>query len=437
MRWISLLLLLIILPVGASGIPVPDPDRERDLFEAWDQAAQAEAEVAPMAPLAGSQTREGSGQLPDGVTIRAWVERTQLLTRDVFIAQLQIIDPNSRVREVALARPQGAGFSVAETRRFRETVEMDGRARALRTFSWQITPTRAGEQVLYWPTLTLYVSGQTGSGLRYQPQPLQLTVARLPAYWPEYVPVSPEIVIENTPPEQAVVDQPEVWTFAVEGKGLTRFAVAQLLESTFINTPAVRFGSLQLTTAAAQHWPDDPRYQRIEGRISITPQAAAEQSLVLPDLTIPYLDPEQTPPGRALQQQSQQTPAVGIAQRQPETISRAPILWLAALIPLAVVVGFIARMVEQKWWLACRRRAFLQRLSRCPDDACRHAQLMQLRGGRTLPADGEITALWHQIDAAVFAAQPQLVSADLWTQLVRRLPDHWWGNDNPGKGNDA
>ena len=386
----------------------------------------------------------GQGQLPPGAEVTTTVTRLNPVQRATFMVTLTLIDRDRNLISVALHRPHGEAIVGRRIDIRQDQVETDGRRANRRVYRWAVSALQAGKVELQFARMTFNVVGSSGKDWHFTPAPRTLNVRPLPAYLPEYLPVTPGLSVTQQPLRPLEAGQPVDWVWTVRGRGLTEAGLQTILKQQLLGSPQLHIGRPEIRLAPKQAGPD-PLAQTYSVRIPLLPapqgRADGAETARLPAIRLPFVrtgDPSAatplhyaTLPGRALHWRS-----AGQAGGWQEWAR-----WLAwglvGLVLLAVSVR-IVRDLLRRWRI---RQAFAQarnRLRSAQDAPALLAILRQETGCATTGAMAEqapnprFMAALVELDAACYGNRYG-VGADadigpLREELVRWLPRPFFVN---------
>ncbi len=445
-----LLALLLSAPVAAD-IPRPDRDRDRDGL-----AEQVElGPIDPLSAIAERVSRDGAGRLPRGVIVETEVAAIEPVQRETFLVTQTILDPSRQLRGVEVHRPSGPAVDARVLEAGQDTVEIEGRRVNRRYYRWAVQALRPGEVTLEFARIEFDVVGVAQTEYAWLPVARRLEVTRLPAHWPEYLPVSSELSLTQPEVTELVAGEPGEWRFDVIGEGLSAKAIERLLRAGLTAPAGLRMDEPSIRRAPDQSPAEDkgPLADVWEVRLSLLPSteggADGNREARLPAVTVPYVDP------RAVEA-STETAAVeleytGLDERtvtwQAEPAERrlaalrAALPWAAAALLALVVAGLIGR-IALRWLRAHRdwRRARRELLTAADVDALRERlarRLAALPRPMSNPTRSELAARgapgeWIEaratLDRLRFASEPGDEDAFRAARatLAESLPPHWF-----------
>ncbi len=401
----ALLVALLSAP-AAADIPRPDRDRDRD-------GLAERVELGPIEPLPAtteSTSRDGAGRLPRGVIVETEVAAVEPLQRETFLVTQTILDPARQLRDVEVHRPAGRGIDTKLLEAGQDTVEIDGRRVNRRHYRWMSQALQPGEVTLEFQRIDFDVVGLAQSEYAWLPVARRLTVTPLPAHLPEYLPVSPELTVQDMEVSDLVAGEPGRWRFEVVGTGLSEKSLERLLAAQLVAPEGIRIDKPSIRRA-----PDQSGAQAAglfaeawEVQFSLLPAVTGDGSREarLPALRMAYIDPAAEDPGAALDYAGSEPVAVtwqaDAAERRWGAL-RAALPWLAAGMLLALVLGGLIRAGYRRW----------------------RARRDWRRAQRELLAAGDPRALRERLNAAL-ASLPQPLFNPVDRQLRERgVSDDW------------
>ena len=277
------------LPSGAD-IPRPDRDRESDRFAESVELGP----IQPLAPVEAAVSRDGAGRLPEGVIVETEVTRLEPIQRDRFVVTQTIIDPARRLRGMEVHRPEGDGLDARPLSVTEDTVEIDGRQVPRRHYRWAVQALRPGELILRFARIEFDLVGLAQSRFAWIPVARQIEAVALPPHLPEYLPLTPELSVENEGVGSLVAGEPGAWRLRVSGRGLSAEALERMLAAQLVAPSGLRLESPAIREV-------DPAGGDVElisaWQVSIpllpTAEASADgrREARLPSLRLPYLRP--------------------------------------------------------------------------------------------------------------------------------------------------
>ncbi len=219
------------------------------------------------------------------VLLRAGIEPRSPHARETVLLYLDVYDNGSLVW-APIEVPTAPGLYLRALAQSRRNDSIDGATFNVLRYAWAATPLRDGEHTLQFPLLRAH---KFGVRLRYAAPPLTFTAQAVPAYLPVHVSVgpAPELQVENLPLEN-VVNRPENWRLRVSGTGLSANGLAQMLAATLGAAPGIQFYPLDIEAE------DATRATGLAQTFHVTLpfQALQHGELELPELALPYFDPQ-------------------------------------------------------------------------------------------------------------------------------------------------
>ncbi|MFP4251603.1 MAG: hypothetical protein ACLFRM_03085 [Guyparkeria sp.] len=451
-RRTALFALLLATAVPAiADIPRPDRDRERDGF-----AERVElGPIEPLPPVAERVSRDGAGRPPRGVIVETEVSAIDPVQRESFLVTQTILDPSRQLRGVEVHRPAGAGIDAQLLEAGQDTVEMDGRRVNRRHYRWAVQALRPGEVTLEFQRIEFDVVGRAQSEYAWLPVARRLEVTRLPAHWPEYLPVTPAIRLSGAEVSDLVAGEPGEWRFTVVGEGLSAKAIEQLLHAQLTAPSGLRLDEPAIRRAPEQAAAEEmgPLADAWEVRFSILPSGEGDaeggREARLPAITLPYIDPRQireSAETAAAEPRYLQHDAQSVAWRAEPAERR----WAAIRAALPWLIGGLLALVvmlplgRAGWRWAIARRAWRQaqhELGSASDPRtlreCLNRQLAGLPSPMPAPSRVELAARgaptdWlaarSTLDRICFAGDEVDENAFQAARetLARSLPAHWF-----------
>lgn len=226
---------------------------------------------------------DGSPQMPR-VIIKQGVEPALPRVRQAAILYLDIYDDGS----LQWARPADVVVVGAHVRPLADTLSegvLEGSNYTIHRYAWAITPLRDTGVSIRFPMLDAV---KFGSHLRYDAKPLWFYVAPVPAYLPVHVPIGKPEVSMAAMPAEILLNRPVNWVLTITGSGISEEGIAKLL-STMHDDDNWNFyplttvpGLVERATSATQTF-----------KFVIPFKAVRAGVMRLPDLNLPYFDPEQ------------------------------------------------------------------------------------------------------------------------------------------------
>ncbi len=219
------------------------------------------------------------------VVLRSGVEPSTPHVRETVLLYLDVHDNGSLVW-AAVETPTAPGMHLRALVASRGEVRIDGSLFKVVRHAWAATPLHDGEHTVQFPLLR---ANRFGVRLRYAAPKLKFTAQAVPGYVPVVVPVSaaPQLHAESFP-QDIVVNRPVNWRFSVTGTGLSENGLAQILATTLGAAPGIRFYPLKIevedatrSTTLAQTF-----------RVTLPFQAQHSGNVELPEVSIPYFDPQ-------------------------------------------------------------------------------------------------------------------------------------------------
>lgn len=233
---------------------------------------------------------ESSSTIPR-VLLRSGVEPHPPQVRETVLLFLDIYDNGSLVWS-AVDPPTAPGLYLRELTASQRVASIDGTNFKVIRHAWAATPLRDGEHTLQFPLLR---ANKFGARLRYAAPQLKFSARALPAYVPVLVPVAPapELNVE-TLAQEIVVNRPVNWRFSVTGAGLSENGLAQIIATTLGAAPGLHFYPLKIEVAAAARSASHDLHDLLAQtfRVTLPFQAQSSGDLELPELSIPYFDPQ-------------------------------------------------------------------------------------------------------------------------------------------------
>lgn len=355
--------------------------------------------ITPLLPTADLVSEAGAGQLPEGVSVTTTVTPPPagILLRAPFLVTLTILDKARSLADYGLHRPHGDAFVTRRISIDQKLVTLDGRLVNRYVYRFAVTPLQPGPAVLSFAEMTFRTVGDSQTRYAFMPVARNLTIRPLPAFWPEYLPVAPDLVIQATPLPELTSGQPVDWHLKVTGEGLTEQALLKILGEQLISPTGLRLGEPEIRLATDAPIPsDDPLAETFSIRIPLLPDPAGQDAIGarLPELRLPFIDSRATEPGQALSYSV--LPAQAIHWTPPmraQVAQMARYWWWRILLILAILyaAGHGVRDLSRRLSVRRRRRHAQARLAQAPDP---HTLLVDLRQITGLPT------LRQMIDAA-------------------------------------
>ena len=285
------------------------------------------------------------------VVLRSGVEPSVPHVRETVLLYLDVYD-NGGLIWSAVEAPAAPGVYLRELAGSRRTARIDGEMFKVVRHAWAATPLHDGEHTLQFSLLR---ANRFGVRLRYAASKLKFTAQAVPAYVPVLVPVgaAPQLQVAALP-EEIVVNRPMNFKFSVTGTGLSENGLAQIFSATLGSAPGMRFYPLKIAAG------DAARSTTLMQTFHVTLpfQALHSGELDLPEMLIPYFDPQLERLGTVVLAKQRIT-AVSPLRQTAWWIGGAGITLLALVWPVRRVV--VALRQYQ------RRRSGLQRIERAPD----------------------------------------------------------------------
>jgi len=259
----------------------------------WLSLASAQA----AAPAGGPQSDSGKGVLPDGIRITTHVSTLSPTLRAPFLVTLTVIDQARSLISLKLHRPHGEAIDGRRIAISMGKVTIDGRLANRRVYRWAISALKPGEIKLAFAHMTLQVTGSPNKDWHWTPQSRTLNVQPLPAYLPEYLPVTQQLTVEQHPLPKLQAGQLVDWLWTVRGRGVTERWLRTVLDQQLVSTPRLHFGTPEIRTieASDKQKADDPLAQTFEVRVPLLPDPDPEASsptsgpVTLPAIRLPYV----------------------------------------------------------------------------------------------------------------------------------------------------
>jgi len=219
------------------------------------------------------------------VLLRAGVEPNPPHVRETALLYLDVYDNGSLVW-AAVEAPTAPGLYLRELAQSRREARIDGESFKVVRHAWAATPLRDGDHSIQFPLLR---ANKFGVRLRYAAPPLKFAVQAVPAYVPVMVPVGPAPVLRaETLSQDIVVNRPMNWQFSVSGAGLSANGLAQIIAMTQGAAPGIDFYAPKIEAEDATR----SRTLNQTFRVTLPFQAQRSGDLELPELSIPYFDPQ-------------------------------------------------------------------------------------------------------------------------------------------------
>ncbi|OYV45034.1 MAG: hypothetical protein B7X12_09465 [Halothiobacillus sp. 20-53-49] len=265
-RWLGLGLWCALGAAQAFDIPTPQ-NQPKSVDTTPFGTPQDFAPVTALPEVTALDTTEGAGHLPDGVTVRTevTVPPEGLLQRAAFLVTLTLIDRTKNIASLTLHRPFGERIAARRISISQRLDAVDGRMANVRVYRFAVTPLSGGEITLNFAEMTFQMVGEPGSHYAFIPVARRLTIRPLPAFWPEYIPVTPALNVVQAPLPPLNAGEPMDWQLRITGQGLTEHALTQLLDEQLIGTEALALGQAQIRPprlAPAFHQPQCGRSGR-------------------------------------------------------------------------------------------------------------------------------------------------------------------------------
>jgi hypothetical protein len=437
--WLGLCLGYAIGSAQAFDIPTPQ-NQPKAVGTTLFGTPQNFAPVQPLAPSTVLDTTEGAGHLPFGVTVRSeiTVPPEGLLQRAPFLVTLTLIDRAKSIASLTLHRPFGARIATRRISISQRLENIDGHMANVRVYRFAVTPLAGGEIPLEFAEMTFQVVGEPGSNYAFIPVARSLTVRPLPAFWPEYIPVTPTLSLVQTPLPPLAAGEPVDWQLRITGRGLTLHALTQMLDEQLIGTEALALGLAQIRISPTAPVPaDDALAQTFDVRIPILPDPQGQNATTgqLPPLRLAFINSNRADPGATLD--AAMLPAQTLHWQptaRAQLIQTLGVWWWRVLLILMALYALFYALRDGLLRLARRRhhRIAQAQLAQCPSPQAALHALRTMTGEPSIsrmiaraPNPRFIAAL-HALDAACFAPDPAARPPMDWpatqAELVRWLP---------------
>ena len=292
-----------------------------------------------------------SGATIPRVVLRSGIEPNPPHARETVLLYLDVYDNGGLVWS-AVEAPTAPGLYLRELTQARREARIDGEAFKVVRHRWAATPLREGDHTIQFPLLR---ANKFGVRLRYAAPPLKFTAQAVPGYVPVVVPVgpAPELRVE-TLPQDIIVNRPVNWQFSVTGTGLSENGLTQLLSTTLGATPEIRFYPLKIEAEDAM------RSTTLEQtfRVTLPFQAQHSGDVELPEVSIPYFDP-----------QLEQLNSIVLAKQRITAVSpvRQVMLWIGGAGLGIIVLAWPVRCALVELRRQRGRRRGLRRIERAED----------------------------------------------------------------------
>lgn len=445
-QWLRALVVATLLSIMASTLPqaqafdIPTPANQPQARPPTEPPKDL-GPITPLPPTADLVSEAGAGQLPEGVSVMTEVAPPPpagLLLRAPFLVTLTILDKTRSLTDHTLHRPHGDAFVTRRISIDQKLVTLDGRLVNRYVYRFAVTPLQPGPVVLSFAEMTFRTVGGSQTRYAFMPVARNLTIRPLPSFWPEYLPVAPDLSIRAVPLPELTSGQPVDWHLKVTGEGLTEQALLKILGEQLVSPPSLKLGTPEIRLATDAPIPsDDPLAETFSIRIPLLPAPSGQDSVEarLPELRLPYIDSRATDPGLKLSysvlpaQIIHWTPPVGA-----QLVELARHWWWRILVILGVLyVGayglrdFVRRLTVRR-----RHRQAQTRLALCPAPHTLLRELRQITGQSTVgqmigvaPNPRFMTAL-NALDRLCYhtpgAHEAEAGFEEIRTELVRWLP---------------
>ena len=243
----------------------------------------------PALRLLGKQSRAvdiiiaESGKQATQISFKTAVDTPHPVVRQAFTLTLEIYDDGSR-QWTAPPELEATGLyqqRLAETQR---EENIAGIRYTVHRYAWSLMPLRDGKLQISFPLLDAY---KFGARLRYPVAPVKLAAAPVPSYLPVHVPIGkPEVIVEPLPAEPAL-NRPINWTISVSGNGISAEGLSKQF-STLHGNDAMRFYPPDISKDANIRATTATQFLRVT--LPLVPLRTGK--LILPDINLPYYDPE-------------------------------------------------------------------------------------------------------------------------------------------------
>lgn len=238
---------------------------------------------------------DGKGALPDGIQIETTVTRMDPVLRMPFLVTLTVIDRSRSLISLSLHRPSGPSIHAHRIDIRQDQITIDGRLTNRRVYRWAVSALRPGEVALNFAAMKLRVTGAPNKDWHWTPATRMLKVQALPAYLPEYLPVTPRLIVTQVPLPDMRAGQPVDWVWTVRGLGVTETWLRSVLAQQLLGSARLSIGRPEIVPVDDVD-PKAPLMQTLRVRVPLLPDPqAGDQSgtdagqVMLPSVRLPYV----------------------------------------------------------------------------------------------------------------------------------------------------
>lgn len=426
---------------SAQAFDIPTPQNQPKTINTTPFGTPTDfAPVTALPEVTTLNTTDGAGHLPEGVSVRTeiTVPPEGLLQRAPFLVTLTLLDTQKNIASLTLHRPFGERIATRRISISQQLEPVDGRMSNVRVYRFAVTPLAGGEISLNFAEMTFQVVGEPGSRYAFIPVARRLIVRPLPAFWPEYLPVTPTLRLIQTPLPPLRAGEPVDWPLRITGRGLTEHALAQLLDEQLVGTEALAIGAVQIRRSPTEPVPgSDELAQTFDVRIPILPDPQGQNATTstLPALRLPFINSAAADPGAVLD--AALLPAQTLHWQptaRAQFTQAIGFWWWRVLLGLILLYG-LGYALRDMWQRRARRRhhaAAQRQLAHCQTPKAALQVLREVTGQVSIHGmiarapNPRFVAALQALDAACFAAERATEPDKDWpatqAELVRWLP---------------